>query len=126
MDRTIDVSGWPTLVVQFLLSSFLVFGGLFLVAIWTGGLLTRLGIELQALEGLTGIGVFAVLWLTLTGLWVKNLRQADGAWWRPVPQAQYLGRFAGHGGLARHSWERAVERLPNDDEDERTTRESER
>lgn len=126
MDRTVDISGWPTLVFQYVLASFVVFGVLFLSAFAVGALLSEQGVAVPQLHGMTGVVVFTVVWLVLTEVWVRHLRQADGDWWGPVPRDQYLGRFAGHGGLARHSRERAVERLPDDDEEKRTTGESER
>ncbi|WP_436930316.1 hypothetical protein [Halosimplex halobium] len=61
---------------------------------------------------------FTVLWVALSVLWIRRLRTADGDPWAMVPREQYLGRFAGHGGLARHSWERAIERLPDNDGDD--------
>jgi len=126
MDRAVDISGWPTLAFQYVLASFVVFGVLFLSAFAVGALLSAQGVTVPQLDGVTGVVVFSVVWLTLTGVWVRHIRQANGNWWGPVPREQYIGRFAGYGGLARHSWERAVDQLPDDDEDDDKRRERSR
>jgi len=117
MDRTVDISGWPTRVFQYVFASFLVFGVLFVGSLLVAWALTRLGVALSPLSGLPVVVLFAALWLLLTVLWMRGVGSADGDWWGPIPRDQYLGRFAGHGGLARHSWERAIDQLPDDEED---------
>jgi len=117
MARTVDISGWPTRVFQYVFASVLVFGGLFVGALLVAWALTRLGVPLAPLSGAPVVVPFTALWLLLTVAWMRGIGSADGDWWGPVPREQYLGRFAGHGGLARHSWERAVDQLPDDEED---------
>ncbi|WP_123538852.1 hypothetical protein [Halosimplex salinum] len=117
MDRTVDVSGWPTRAFQYLLGSSFVFGGLFVASFAVWKVSTAVGVTVPYTDGLLWPVAFAVLWAALTRKWVRHLRRADGDWWGPVPRDQYLGRFAGYGGLARHSWERAIDQLPDDEDD---------
>ncbi|MFC7139525.1 hypothetical protein ACFQMA_06695 [Halosimplex aquaticum] len=117
MAKTIDVSGWPMLAFQCVLGSVFVFGGLFVGAVLGWQALQAVGVTVPYTDGTLWLAVFGAPWIALTWLWVRHLRRADGEWWGPIPREQYLGRFAGGGGLARHSWERAVERLPDDGDD---------
>ena len=79
--------------------------------------MTRLGVSLSPPSGLPAVVLFAALWLLLTAVLMRSARPPDGDWWGPIPREQSLGRFAGHGGLARHGWERAIDQLPDDEED---------
>ncbi|WP_436909834.1 hypothetical protein [Halosimplex marinum] len=117
MEKTVDISGWPTLAYQYLLSGSFAFAVLFVgaFALWKG--LVALGVTVPRPNGAVWSVVFAVLWAALTVKWVRHLRAADGDWWGPIPREQYLGRFAGGGGLARHSWERSVGKLYDDGDD---------
>ena len=117
MDRTVDISGRPTRVFLYVFASFLVFGVLFVGSRPVTRALTRLGVGLSPPSGLPAVVLFAALWLLLAAVWIRRVRPADGDWWGPVPREQSLGRFAGHGGLARHSRERAIDQLPDDEED---------
>jgi len=104
-------------VFQYVFASFLVFGVLFVGSLPVTWALTRLGVSLSPPSGLPAVVLFAALWLLLAAVWIRRVRPADGDWWEPVPREQSLGRFAGHGGLARHSRERAIDQLPDDEED---------
>jgi len=118
MDKTVDISGWPKRVFQYLLASFIVLGGLVFAGAAVGSLLDVVGVSLGFVSTLPAVAVLGVLWVVLTVAFVREVRAGDGDWWSPVPREQYLGRFAGHGGLARHSWERSIEQLPGRGDDE--------
>jgi len=118
MDRTVDVSGLPTFLFQCLLAASLVLGGLVVGGAVLAWLLGALGVPVGPLSGVPVVVAVAVLWPVSTVLWVRHLRRADGEWWGPVPSEQYLGRFAGYGGLARHDWERALDQLPDDERED--------
>ncbi|WP_436927447.1 hypothetical protein [Halosimplex amylolyticum] len=117
MDRTVDVSGWPMRVIRYVLTGCYAFGTLFVLSFFVWRALTALGVTVPYRDGALWPAVFAVVWVALTVTWIRVLRRASGDWWGPIPREQYLGRFAGAGGLARHSWERAVDQLPDDEDD---------
>ncbi|ELZ22687.1 hypothetical protein C475_16336 [Halosimplex carlsbadense 2-9-1] len=117
MDRTVDISGWPTLVFQWLLSSALVLGAVILGGYVCFRAAVYAGVPVEPFAGTPTVVAGAVLWPLLTTLWVRRLRRADsGDWLAGVPREQYT-RLAGYGGLARFHWEKSIDRLPDDDED---------
>jgi len=118
MDKTVDISGWPKRVFQYLLASFIVLGGLVFGLVIAGNLLDILGVSLGFSWTLPGVVAVGALWVVLTVAFVRQVRADDGDWWGPVPREQYLGRFAGAGGLARHNWERSIERLHDQSDDD--------
>ena len=118
MTRTVDFSGRPKRAIQYLLASSFVLGALVFAGVVLAGLLGVVGVTLRVELTAPVLAGVAVLWLVLTVFFVRRLRRGDGDWWGPVPPNQYVGRFAGHGGLARSSWERAVRQLPGRDDEE--------
>lgn len=51
----------------------------------------------------------AVCWALLTVTWVRRTDESDdSSVWGPIPRSQYLGRFAGAGGLVREEQEEAL------------------
>jgi hypothetical protein len=117
MERTVDISGWPTLAYQYLVSSCLVFGALFLGGYVIFRVGVYAGVPIERFAGAPTVATAGVLWPTLTVLWVRHIRRADsGDRLAGVPREQYT-RLAGYGGLARYHWEKSTERLPDDDED---------
>ncbi|MCU4800417.1 hypothetical protein OB920_08555 [Halobacteria archaeon HArc-gm2] len=121
MSRTISVSGVPKRVFRFLVAAFavcsgLVFGGQALLVA-----LDAVGIAVAYPDGFVGLAIFGVLWVGLTGLWLWRSRgwEGSGSMWGPIPTEQYAGRFAELGGIARYDWEKAIERLPDDENSER-------
>jgi len=118
MDRTVDISGWPKRAFQYVLASFIALGGLVFGGVVLGNLLDIVGVSLGFVWTLPGVVALGALWVVLTVAFVRQVRAGDGDWWGPIPREQYLGRFAGHGGLARHSWERSIERLHDQRDDD--------
>lgn len=120
MSRSIDISGVPTRVFQYLLAAHIVFGGLFFVWICLSSLLQAIGVSesLFVTDWATAIMTLVIVTPVATVLWVRWRGRRDSDVWGPIPAGQYIGRFAGHGGLARHNWEQAIERLSGDDEEE--------
>lgn len=121
MDRTITVSGVPKRAFQYLVAGWVV--GLALLFAWQLALavIESSGLGVRLPGGAAGPAVFVVPWVALTVLWVRvaDRWEGDGSTWGPIPREQYLGRFAEVGGLARYEWERAIEQLPDPDEDDR-------
>ena len=113
------MSGVPKRLFRYAVAGFavalaLVFGGQFL-----GSVFAALGVAVTVPDGPTGIGLFVPLWAGLTVLWVRRMRdwEGNGSMWGPIPDEQYTGRFAEFGGIARHNWEKAVDQLPDGDDD---------
>jgi len=119
MDKTVDVSGWPMRAVRYALVGCYAFGALFVLSYFVWRALTALGVPIPYRDGAVWPAVFAVVWVALTVTWMRALGRADGDWWGPIPREQYLGRFAGAGGLVRHSWEKAIDQLPDGEDDGR-------
>lgn len=115
MGRSISISGISHRILQYLVA-----GGAVLLAIW--GVVQVLALVAPGVDVLGTpplLATFVGLWAGLTVLWVRSAsRQADGdSWWGPVPSRQYTGRFAGAGGIARDSWEKALPQTRDDEDD---------
>ena len=78
MDRSVDISGWPTRMFQYVFASFLVFGVLFVGSLLVTWALTRLGVALSPLSGLPAVVLFTALWLLLTIVLMRRVRPPDG------------------------------------------------
>ena len=56
--------------------------------------------------------VVVACWIGLTVAWVRRVGgSGDTSPWPAVPESQYLGRFAGKGGLVKKEQEDAIEAL---------------
>lgn len=119
MDKTVDVSGWPMRAVRYALTGCYAFGALFVLSFLLRRGLAALDVAIPYRDGVVWPAVFAALWAVLTVECVRVFERADGDRWGPIPREQYLGRFAEAGGLARYSWEKAIDELPDDDENDR-------
>ncbi len=116
MDRTISVA-LPKRVLRYLVAGFAVFFALVLASTSLGPVLVDAGVPLP--DGPTALALLAALWLGLTVLWVRRMRgwEGSGSAWGAIPEEQYTGRFAEAGGIARHEWEKSIERLSGDGDD---------
>jgi len=126
MDKTIDVSGWPMRALRYALTGCYAFGTLFVLSFFLWRALTALDVAIPYRDGLVWPAAFAVVWVVLTVKCVRVFERADGDWWGPIPREQYLGRFAEAGGLARHSWEKAIDELPDGEDTDREDDDRER
>ncbi|QLH77989.1 hypothetical protein HZS55_12065 [Halosimplex rubrum] len=112
MEKTVDVSGWPMRALRYALTGCYAFGTLFVLSFFLSSGLTALDVAIPYRDGPVWPAAFAVFWAVLTVECVRLFERADGDWWGPIPREQYLGRFAEAGGLARYSWEKAIDELP--------------
>ena len=119
MTRSIEIGGaskgWAQYAVAGLVTLLMLWGGIAILGAVLGGKPIRVTPPAVAL--------LAVLWLGLTVGWVRLARQHApenaGSVWDAIPNRQYNGRYAEAGGLARDSWEKALARLPGDDDERR-------
>lgn len=81
-------------------------------AVVVGCLLMGVGVAVVqvGVSSVLVVPVAAVCWLALTVTWVQRVDgSSDSSPWVPIPQSQYLGRFAESGGLTKKEQEDALE-----------------
>lgn len=116
MGRRIEIGGaskaWAQYVVAGLVTAMVLWGVLALVSAIIG---RRLHVSIPALV------LLGTFWLGVTIGWVRVARarapENSGSVWDAIPNRQYTGRYAEAGGLARDSWEKALDQLPDEEHD---------